>query len=290
MSTPATLTLPAPAKLNLFLHITGRRNDGYHELQTLFQFLDYSDSLTFTARDDGEVSLSGMGELPAADNLITRAAHRLQQSGAPGGQSHPGADIRIEKHLPSGGGLGGGSSNAATTLVALNRLWGLNLSRTQLADIGLSLGADVPVFIHGHAAWAEGIGEQLTSVEPAEPWYLVLHPDCEISTGEVFGHSDLTRNTPKRRIRTAFEGSGSGFRNDCEAVVRLLYPEVDKALAWLQHYGEARLTGTGACVFCPFETQSAAITAYEEKPSGINGFIARGRNRSPLYTQLGELD
>jgi 4-diphosphocytidyl-2C-methyl-D-erythritol kinase len=174
--------------------------------------------------------------------------------------------------------------------VALNRLWGLNLSRAQLAGIGLSLGADVPVFVHGHAAWAEGIGEQLTPVEPAERWYLVLHPDCEISTGQVFGHPDLTRNTPERRIRTAFEGNGSDFRNDCEAVVRLLYPKVDKALTWLEHYGEARLTGTGACVFCPFETQSAAITAYEEKPSGINGFIARGRNRSPLYTQLGELD
>ena len=290
MSTPTTLTLPAPAKLNLFLHINGRRDDGYHELQTLFQFLDYSDSLTFTPRNDGIISLRGMDELPAADNLITRAARQLQQTSGRAVHDQRGADIRIEKRLPTGGGLGGGSSNAATTLVALNRLWELNLSRSQLADIGLSLGADVPVFVQGHAAWAEGVGEQLTPAEPAEPWYLVLHPDCEISTGQVFGHPDLTRGTPKRKIRTAFEGNRSDFRNDCGAVVRLLYPKVDEALTWLEHYGEARLTGTGACVFCPFETQSAAITAYEEKPSGINGFIARGRNRSPLYTQLGELD
>ena len=288
MTTPGSLTLPAPAKLNLFLHITGRRSDGYHELQTLFQFLDYCDTLTFSPRNDGRIAVRGMDELPTADNLITRAARKLQDRHAGDGQ--PGVDIRVDKRLPTGGGLGGGSSNAATTLVALNQLWGLGLSRGQLADTGLSLGADVPVFVHGHAAWAEGVGEQLTPVEPAEPWYLVLHPNCEISTGQVFGHPDLTRDTPKRRIRTAFEGSGNDFRNDCEAVVRLLYPKVDHALTWLQQYGEARLTGTGACVFCPFETQSAAITAYEEKPSGINGFIARGRNRSPLYTQLGELD
>lgn len=284
MNTP--FTLPAPAKLNLFLHITGRRRDGYHELQTLFQFLDIADQLTFTPRNDGQISLRGMDQLPHDDNLILHAARALKGSARNGA----GVDIRIDKQLPMGGGLGGGSSNAATTLVALNRLWQLNLSTDQLAATGLSLGADVPVFVHGEAAWAEGIGEILTRAEPPEPWYLVLVPQCTVNTGEVFKHPDLTRNTAKRRIRTAFEGNDSTWRNDCEAVVRSLYPEVEEALDWLKKQGEARLTGTGSCVFCPFETQSAAHRAYANRPSGINGFIAQGRNRSPLYRQLGELD
>ncbi|MGM0450636.1 MAG: 4-(cytidine 5'-diphospho)-2-C-methyl-D-erythritol kinase [Pseudomonadota bacterium] len=279
------LDLPAPAKLNLFLHITGRRDDGYHELQTLFQFLDQSDQLRITPRRDGRILVRGPEWLPSGDNLVTRAAHQLQsQTG-----TDMGAEIELDKRLPAGGGLGGGSSDAATTLVGLNQLWETGLSRSQLARFGLGLGADVPVFIHGVAAWGEGVGEQLTPVLPPEHWYLVLVPEDEVSTGSVFGHPDLTRDTPKRRIRTAFEGN-DGFRNDCEPIVRRLYPTVDRALAWLGQYGEARLTGTGGCVFCPFETQSAAIDAHAEKPSGINGFIAQGRNRSPLYTQLGELD
>ena len=283
---PSTLRLPAPAKLNLFLHITGQRADGYHELQTLFQFLDMADDLHFKPRTDGVIRVHGMTELPEGSNLIAHAARKLQKHAAEGA----GVDITINKNLPMGGGLGGGSSDAATTLVALNRIWKLAMSRQQLADLGLTLGADVPVFVHGQAAWAEGVGEQLTPVEPVEPWYLVLIPDCMISTADVFRHPDLTRNTAKRRIRTAFEGNDNAFRNDCENVVRSLYPAVDKALEWLSQYGEARLTGTGSCVFCPFETQSAAHKAYANRPSGINGFIARGRNRSPLYRQLGELD
>ena len=280
-----TLDLPAPAKLNLFLHITGRRDDGYHELQTLFQFLDHSDRLRITPRNDGLIQLHGPEWLPPGDNLITHAAQRLRARTGTG----LGADIELTKMLPAGGGLGGGSSDAATALVGLNHLWETGLSRPQLATLGLELGADVPVFIHGVAAWGEGVGEKLTPVLPPEHWYLVLVPEVEVSTARIFGHPDLTRDTPKRRIRTAFEGS-DGFRNDCEPIVRQLYPAVDQALKWLGQYGEARLTGTGGCVFCPFETQSAAIDAHAEKPSGINGFIAQGRNRSPLYTQLGELD
>ena len=279
------LHLPAPAKLNLFLHITGRRDDGYHELQTLFQFLDQSDHLQIRSRRDGRIRLQGPDWLSSGDNLVTRAAHRLQSHTGTG----MGADIKLAKRLPAGGGLGGGSSDAATTLVGLNRLWETGLNRSQLAQLGLTLGADVPVFIHGVSAWGEGVGERLTPALPPECWYLVLIPEADVATGSVFGHPDLTRNTPKRRIRTAFGGS-DGFRNDCEPVVRRLYPAVDQALEWLGRYGEARLTGTGGCVFCPFETQSAAIDAHAEKPSGINGFIAQGRNRSPLYTQLGELD
>ncbi|PAU80031.1 4-(cytidine 5'-diphospho)-2-C-methyl-D-erythritol kinase [Halovibrio salipaludis] len=280
-----TLDLPAPAKLNLFLHITGRRDGGYHELQTLFQFLDHSDRLRITPRSDGRIRVYGPEWLPSGDNLITRAADRLR---ARTGTS-AGADIELTKILPAGGGLGGGSSDAATALVGLNHLWETGLSRSQLATLGLELGADVPVFIHGVAAWGEGVGEQLTPVLPPEHWYLVLAPEVEVSTAQIFAHPDLTRDTPKSRIRTAFEGS-DGFRNDCEPIVRQLYPAVDQALEWLGQYGEARLTGTGGCVFCSFETQSAAIDAHAEKPSGINGFIAQSRNRSPLYTQLGELD
>lgn len=280
-----TLDLPAPAKLNLFLHITGRRDDGYHTLQTLFQFLDRSDRLRITPRHDGQLVVHGPDWLPAKDNLITRAAERLRHHTATG----LGADIELTKQLPAGGGLGGGSSDAATALVGLNHLWETGLSRAQLAKLGLELGADLPVFIHGVAAWGEGVGDQLTSALPPEQWYLVLVPETELSTRKIFSHPDLTRNSPKRKMRTAFEGSDRP-RNDCEPVVRRLYPAVDQALEWLGQYGEARLTGTGGCIFCPFETEFAAIDAHAEKPSGINGFIAQGRNRSPLYTQLGELD
>ncbi|MEQ6885812.1 4-(cytidine 5'-diphospho)-2-C-methyl-D-erythritol kinase [Salicola sp. Rm-C-2C1-2] len=279
------LNLPAPAKLNLFLHITGRRDDGYHELQTVFQFLDQCDHLRIRPRNDGRIVVFGPDWLPAADNLITRAAQSLRVRTGTG----LGATIELIKQLPAGGGLGGGSSDAATTLVGLNHLWETGLSRAQLAILGLELGADVPVFVHGVAAWGEGVGEQLTPVLPPEHWYLVLVPDAEVSTGKIFSASDLTRTTPKRRMRTAFEGS-DGLSNDCEPVVRRIYPAVDQAFEWLERYGKAQLTGTGGCVFCPFETESAAIDALAKIPSGINGFIAQGRNRSPLYTQLGELD
>lgn len=280
------LTLPAPAKLNLFLHITGRRSDGYHELQSVFQFLDYSDELSFRARRDGQIRLHGMGAVPDQDNLIHRAARFLQIHTA----CPLGADIHIRKQLPMGGGLGGGSSDAATTLHGLNRLWETELDDETLARLGLPLGADIPVFVHGHCAWAEGVGEQLTPVTAPEDWFVVLTPDCHVSTAEVFAHQGLTRDTPKRRIRTAFEGNDRSFRNDCEPIVRDLYPDVAKAIDWLSQYGHAQMTGTGACVFGRFRTQSAALDVLAERPSGIEGFIAQGVNRSPLKTRLNELD
>lgn len=281
-----TLTLPAPAKLNLFLHITGRRADGYHELQTVFQFLDYSDTLQFRPRHDGALTLNGMSGVAPDDNLILRAA-RLIQPHAPAGA---GVDIHIDKRLPMGGGLGGGSSNAATTLLGLNHLWGCHLSKDTLAVMGLTLGADVPVFVRGHAAWGEGVGDQLTPVSPPEDWFVVLIPDCRINTGEVFRHQGLTRDTPKSRIRTAFEGNLNDFKNDCEPVVRTMHPPVASALDWLGSLTTARLTGTGSCVFGRVSTQSAAQRVLTQKPAGIEGFIAPGLNRSPLTTRLSELN
>lgn len=280
------LTLPSPAKLNLFLHITGRRDDGYHELQTLFQFLDYGDTLTFKLRDDGAINLQpGIEGVPRDQNLIVRAAERLREaSGTP-----LGVDIILDKQLPMGGGLGGGSSNAATTLVGLNHLWQTGWSEDRLAELGLTLGADVPVFVRGKAALGEGIGEELTPVSPPEDWFVVLKPDVEISTGEIFSNPGLTRNTPRITIAPAFEGDASGYRNDCEDVVKQLYPEVKKGLDWLSTFGPARLTGTGACIFGRFPTEAEARTVWAKKPTGITGFVARGVNHSPLHQKLTEL-
>ncbi len=281
------LTLPSPAKLNLFLHIIGRRPDGYHELQTLFQFLDYGDRIDFRLRPDHELRLApplpGVAE---EDNLIMRAARMLQ---ARAGQPVPGVDLTLTKRLPMGGGLGGGSSNAATTLLGLNHLWQLGLGTDELAEMGLRLGADVPVFVRGHAAWGEGVGERLTPVQPAEDWYLVLKPACDINTGLIFSQQGLTRNTPRMTIAPAFEGDASRYRNDCEDVVCKLYPEVRQSLEWLAQFGPARLTGTGACIFGRFPTESKAQKVWASKPSGIDGFVARGVNLSPLHQKLTEL-
>ena len=282
-----SLVLPSPAKLNLFLHILGRRPDGYHELQTLFQFLNYGDTLTLTARTDGRIVLEQ--PLPGVsdeENLIVRAARQLA---ATAGHTTPGVSIAVDKQLPMGGGLGGGSSNAATTLVGLNRLWGLNRSLDELAELGLSLGADVPVFVRGHAAWGEGVGERLTDANPPEDWFLVIKPPCDISTKEIFSEQGLTRDTPGIKIAPAFEGDASRYRNDCEDVVRRLYPEVHQSLEWLAQFGPARLTGTGACIFGRFPTESAARIIWESKPSGITGFVAKGVNISPLHQKLTEL-
>ena len=271
---------PAPAKLNLMLHITGRRQDGYHLLQTVFQFIDFSDSLDFSIRDDDVISRQSDWQVVAeADDLIVHAAKLLQQMSA----CNLGADINLQKRLPTGGGLGGGSSDAATTLVALNYLWGLELSIEQLAEIGLQLGADVPVFVHGKAAWAEGVGEQLTAIEPEESWYLVLRPDCSVSTREVFNLSDLTRNTPAIRIRDFLEDGG---HNDCESVVRNLYPQVAEALDWLGQFAVARMTGTGSCIFAGFDKQQQAESVHEKLPQGWDGFVAKGLNDSPLQIRL----
>ncbi|MDU4392001.1 MAG: 4-(cytidine 5'-diphospho)-2-C-methyl-D-erythritol kinase, partial [Klebsiella michiganensis] len=249
---------PSPAKLNLFLYITGQRADGYHTLQTLFQFLDYGDTLTIEPRDDGQLRLlTPVDGVPDEENLIIRAARLLMQAAAQAGKlpAGSGADISIDKVLPMGGGLGGGSSNAATVLVALNHLWGCHLSEDELAALGLQLGADVPVFVRGHAAFAEGVGEILTPAEPEEKWYLVAHPGVSIPTPIIFRDPELPRNTPSRSINTLLKCK---FGNDCEVIARKRFREVDAALSWLLEYAPSRLTGTGACVFAEFDTESAA--------------------------------
>ncbi|MEQ4452008.1 4-(cytidine 5'-diphospho)-2-C-methyl-D-erythritol kinase [Kosakonia sp. YIM B13605] len=275
-------TWPAPAKLNLFLYITGQRADGYHTLQTLFQFLDYGDTLTIEPRSDGEIRLlTPVAGVPDEENLIVRAARLLMQRAAESGRlpAGSGAEIAIDKRLPMGGGLGGGSSNAATVLVALNHLWGCRLSVDELAALGLQLGADVPVFVRGHAAFAEGVGEILTPANPPEKWYLVAHPGVGIPTPVIFKDPELPRNTPQRSIDTLLKCE---FGNDCEVIARKRFREVDAALSWLLEYAPSRLTGTGACVFSEFDTESAARQVLEQAPEWLRGFVARGVNLSPL--------
>ena len=272
---------PAPAKLNLFLHVLGRREDGYHELQTAFQFLEFSDELDFALRDDNEiVRYADYDNVPAQSDLVVCAANMLRElTNTPFG-----VDIRVDKRLPMGGGLGGGSSNAATTLVALNSIIGLNLSVDELADIGLKLGADVPVFVRCHAAWAEGVGELLTPISPREDWYMVVIPDCQVETAEIFDSADLTRNTPAITIRDFLAGAG---HNDFEKVVRLRYPEIAEVLDWLDKRYETRMTGTGACVFARFTTQEQANEAARNLPESWQRIVAQGLNSSPLAQRLG---
>ncbi|MCX8987833.1 4-(cytidine 5'-diphospho)-2-C-methyl-D-erythritol kinase [Citrobacter portucalensis] len=277
---------PSPAKLNLFLYITGQRADGYHMLQTLFQFLDYGDTIDITPRSDGEIHLLTPVEGVAhEDNLIVRAARSLMKAASESNclPKGSGADISIDKRLPMGGGLGGGSSNAATVLVALNHLWQCGLSVDELAALGLTLGADVPVFVRGHAAFAEGVGEILTPVEPEEKWYLVAHPGVSIPTPVIFNDPDLPRNTPKRSIKTLLKCE---FGNDCEVIARKRFREVDAALSWLLEYAPSRLTGTGACVFAEFDTESRARQVLEQAPEWLKGFVAKGVNLSPLHRAL----
>lgn len=272
---------PAPAKLNLFLHVNGRRADGYHELQTLFQFIDYCDMLDFKVTESAELILhSNISNVVAdSDNLILRAAKSLQQiTGFTGG-----AEIWLDKRLPMGGGLGGGSSDAATTLVALNTLWNTQLSTEELAKIGLKLGADIPVFIHGFAAFAEGVGERLQAVNPSEPWYLIIAPDAHVSTAEVFQDPLLPRDTPKLAIDTLMN---QPWANDCQKLVVSKYPQVAKALGWLLEYAPSRMTGTGACVFGEFTQKQQALAALAKLPSEMQGFVAQGMNLSPLITRL----
>lgn len=275
-----TTTWPAPAKLNLFLYITGRKDNGYHELQTLFQFIDRCDQLTITANKTGNVTLSpAIDGVKNEDNLIWKAAQILKNH-----CSCPfGAEIQIDKILPMGGGLGGGSSDAATTLVALNYLWQLNLSLDTLAELGLQLGADVPVFVRGFAAFAEGVGEELQPAEPQEKWYLVVKPSVSIATVDVFTHSGLTRNTPKRALQ---ELLSQPYGNDCEKIVRSVYTEVDKQLSWLLEYAPSRLTGTGACIFSEFSSENEANAILNRLPDNISGFVAKGLNTSPLTETL----
>jgi len=273
----AELSLPAPAKLNLFLHITGRRADGYHTLQTLFQFVDHGDTLHFSTRSDGQINLHcELAGVAAEDNLIVRAARLLQQAAG----TQLGADIQLDKRLPMGGGLGGGSSDAATTLVGLNHLWQTGLNEDQLAEIGITLGADVPVFVRGKAAWAEGVGEQLTPVELDEPWYLVVIPTCSVSTAEIFSDQRLTRDTPPITLAAFREHGG---RNDCLPVVAARYSEIRNTLILLNNYCEAKMTGTGSCLFGAFPNEREADKVRARLPATLRSFVAKGCNVSPLH-------
>lgn len=275
-----TFSWPAPAKLNLFLHITGRRADGYHLLQTAFQFVDYGDTLTISVTDSPQISLTpALAGVADDDNLIIRAAKLLQTTA----NIRQGAIIHVDKKLPMGGGLGGGSSDAATTLVALNQQWRCQLSADQLAALALQLGADVPVFVRGHAAWAEGVGEQLTPIAPPEPWFLVVIPDCQVSTQEIFSASELTRDCEPIKISGFLAGEGS---NVCEAVVKRRYPAVAEALDWLAQYASPKMTGTGACVFASFTTAAKAQQIWQQRPATWQGFVARGCNQSPLLAAV----
>lgn len=274
------LALPAPAKLNLMLHILGRRPDGYHELQTLFQFLDHGDELDFALRDDGVIHLHGaLDGVPHDSNLVVKAARRLQaEAGTP-----LGADIWLRKVLPMGGGIGGGSSDAATTLLALDRLWQLDWTEDRLAALGLTLGADVPVFVRGRAAFAEGVGEKLTPVEPEEPWYVVLVPQVSVSTAEIFSDPLLTRDSPAIKVRSVLRGNS---RNDCQPIVEQRYPDVRNALSLLSKFTSAKLTGTGSCVFGAFPNKAEADKVLALLTGTITGFVAKGSNVSMLHRKL----
>jgi 4-diphosphocytidyl-2-C-methyl-D-erythritol kinase len=271
---------PAPAKLNLFLHITGRRADGYHLLQSVFQFLDFGDGIYIDIRDDGAIHrLNDLPGVTPEQDLVVRAARLLQQRSG----CRLGADLRVVKKLPMGGGLGGGSSDAATVLVVLNRLWGVNLPVGELAELGLQLGADVPVFVHGHAAWAEGVGEILQPVELPEPWYLVIIPPVAVSTATIFSDPQLTRECQAIKIRDFLAGEGE---NVCQPVASRHYPEIAQALAWLGSFATAKMTGTGSCVFAAFDSRGEAEAVYQKLPAGWRGFVAKGSNRSALYDRL----
>jgi 4-diphosphocytidyl-2-C-methyl-D-erythritol kinase len=272
---------PAPAKLNLFLHVTGRRPNGYHELQTVFQLIDLRDSISIAVREDGLIERPGgpAGVDPESD-LTVRAARALQVATG----ARRGATLRVSKRIPMGGGLGGGSSDAATVLLALNELWGCGLGVNELAGLALPLGADVPVFVRGSSAWGEGVGEHLQPLELPERWYVIIHPGVSVGTREVFQSPELTRNSPVITIRAFFQGAG---RNDCEAVVRARAPEVADALDWLERHAPARLTGTGSCIFAPCSSAIEAERIAARVPDRWTSFVARGLNVSPVHEMLG---
>jgi len=271
---------PAPAKINRFLHITGRREDGYHLLQTVFQFLDFGDELSFQVTDAPDVRrITVIDGVEEAQDLTVRAAQMLQQYA----ELKQGVEISINKQLPMGGGLGGGSSDAATTLVALNHLWATGLSEDELASLGLKLGADVPVFVRGFAAWAEGVGEDLQPIILDEPWFLVVVPPCHVATEEIFSSQNLTRDCSPIKIRNFLSGP---VENVCEAVVFRLYPEVKEVANWLGEFGPARMSGTGACVFVPLVSEPEATRVLERLPARWRGFVAKGSNRSSLMDRL----
>lgn len=277
-----TLTCPAPAKLNLFLHVVGRRDDGYHLLQTVFRFIDLNDTLHFTVRNDGQVCRSNeIDGVPQEQDLCVRAAKLLQQETG----CKLGVEITVEKRIPMGGGLGGGSSDAATTLLALNRLWDLHLPRERLMQLGLRLGADVPVFVFGENAFAEGVGERLQAYPLPDAWYVVLSPPVHVPTAQIFTHPELTRNTISITIRALPIGGGlhtEQFGNDLQPVACKLYPEIERHLSWLGQFAPALMTGSGACVFAGFATEAQARTVLRQLPGDMRGFVARGLQQHPL--------
>lgn len=270
----------APAKINLFLHVTGRRSDGYHTLQTVYQFVDLCDVLQFAVREDNEVHLkTDFREVAEEDNMVVRAARALQAHTG----TRAGADIQLNKLIPTGGGLGGGSSDAATTLVALNEFWRLGLSIKELAEIGVSVSADVPVFVYGQASWGEGIGEKLTPVAPQEPWYLIINPKVQVSTEVLFNVPELTRNTSPITIRDFMDGRST---NVFEPVVVTRYPQVRAALEWLalnNRPSRAKMSGTGSCVFSACDSEEQAQALCDKLPKTMKGYVVKGRNASPLY-------
>ncbi|WP_158367408.1 4-(cytidine 5'-diphospho)-2-C-methyl-D-erythritol kinase [Candidatus Williamhamiltonella defendens] len=277
------LVLDSPAKLNVFLYITGKQPDGYHQLQTLFIFLNYGDEITIVPRQDEQILL--MTPIPNVShdqNLVVQAARLLQQQPRKKSQTGSlprGAEISIKKYVPIGGGLGGGSSNAATVLLALNHLWGFNFSENELAVLGLKLGTDVPVFIYGNSAFAEGVGDRLQPVKWPPKWYLVLYSDVKISTKMIFSDPKLKRNTPRRSLSTLL---AAPYHNDCEPIVRKHFPKVDELLSLISKYAPARLTGTGACIFSEFNTESEAHDILEKVPKGIYGFVTYSTQISPV--------
>ncbi len=280
MANLTELNLLSPAKLNLCLCILNRRDDGYHNLQTVFQFIDFADEMQFKLNDHGTITLNSPDtDFHYTENIVFKAAWLLQEIT----KTHFGADITLRKHIPLGGGLGGGSSNAATTLVALNRLWNTNLSTKALAKLGMQLGADVPVFIEGHAAFATGIGEHLTPIDLPENWYAIVIPPVSVSTGEIFSHPQLTRNATAITIDDFLSHGGP---NSCEAITTTLYPEVREALRWLSQFGSAKMSGTGSAVFASFATKDQAEEVINQLPSSYKGVVAKGRNKSPLFAQI----
>jgi 4-diphosphocytidyl-2-C-methyl-D-erythritol kinase len=280
------ITLPAPAKINLFLHIIGKRLDGYHNLQTVFQFLDFSDNLHFQVNDTGLITLhSALPGTPPHDNLIYKAAQLLKTTT----QCPLGVTIELDKKIPMGSGLGGGSSDAATTLLALNTLWQLNLTQAELLTLGRQLGADVNIFIAGIAAFAEGIGDEFTPLETIPtPWYVILVPDAHVSTIAMYTHPDLPRNTPEISAAQYLQQKPSS--NDFTQLACEQHPIIAHALAWLGQFGEARMTGSGCALFLPCENQTQALDIVGQIPYGMIGFAAQGQNRSPLKQALAALN
>ena len=277
MANTTTIIKPAPAKINLMLRILGKRSDGYHNLQTVFQFIGLEDILTFNLTFDGKITLTGdQVSTNAEENIIYLAAKKLHQNFA----NNRGVTINLEKNIPIGAGLGGGSSDAATTLVVLNQLWDLQYSQKQLMDIGVKLGADVPVFIYGKSSWGEGVGEQLKPITIAEEWYVVIIPNCSISTAKIFCHSELTRDSNPITMSQFFAGN---MINDCEELVRKIHLEVDYAMSWLSNYSKSYLTGTGSCIYAKLNNEDDASNIVKQLPDNLLGFVTKGCNTSSLF-------